>query len=135
MAWAHTRTLLDPDRPSHTHPRVSPSVLPQDTHHRRNVERTSFWRAERRVHRRGRPQSEWRGRKPLCARAAALAVVDVITTAAQSGHVEHVRAARRHPVRACAAVLVVGTLEESCPVTGPPMLRLGAAGEPLQRSA
>ena len=132
MARAHTRTLLDADRPPHTHPRVSLSVLPQDTHHRRNVERTSFWRAERRVHRRGRPQSKWRGRKSLSARAAALAVVHVITTAAQ---LEHVGAARRHPVRAFPAVLVAGTLEGSCPVIVPPMLRLGAAGEPLQRSA
>ena len=62
-------------------------------------------------------------------------MVHVITTAARLEHVEHVGAARRHPVRAFPAVLVAGTLEGPYPVTVPPMLRLGAAGEPLQRSA
>ena len=132
VARAKTRTAHRPDRPSHTHSRASPSVLPQTTPHRRSVEPTSCWRQERRGHHHARLHSQWRGRRRPSVRAAALAVVVVITTAARLRHVEHVEAARRRcPVRACAAVSVAWTLEGSCSVTVPPMLRLGAAGEPL----
>ena len=128
VARAKTRTAHRPDRPSHTHSRASPSVLPQTTPHRRSVEPTSCWRQERRGHHHARLHSQWRGRRRPSVRAAALAVVVVITTAARLRHVEHVEAARRCPVRACAAVSVAWTLEGSCSVTVPPMLRLGRLG-------
>ena len=59
----------------------------------------------------------------------------VITTAARAVHVEHVGAAGRRPARACAAVPVAETLQGSRPGPGPPTQSVGAAGEPLQRSA
>ena len=131
MTRAHTRTSHRPDRPSHTHSRASPSVLPQTTHHRRSVESTSCWRQERRGHHHARLHSQWRGRRRPSARAAACAVVVVMTTAARSARVEHVGAVGTRPVRACAAELVTERLVRSPPVPGPPTQRVGTAGEPL----
>ena len=135
MTRANTRTSHRPDRPSHTHSRASPSVLPQTTHHRRSVESTSCWRQERRGHHHARLHSQWRGRRRPSARAAARGVAVVITTAARSEHVEHVGAAGRRPAQACAAVWVAETLQGSRLGSGPPAQSVGTAGEPLQRSA
>ena len=44
MARAQQHTSHRPDRPSHTHSRASPSVLPQITPHRRDIQPTSWWR-------------------------------------------------------------------------------------------
>ena len=135
VARAKTRTAHRPDRPSLTHARASPSVLPQTTPHRRSVEPTSCWRQERRGHHQARLHSQWRGRRRPSARAAARGVAVVITTAARAVHVEHVGAAGRRPARACAAVPVAETLQGSRPGPGPPTQSVGAAGKPLQRSA
>ena len=135
MTRANTRTSHRPDRPSHTHSRASPSVLPQTTHHRRSVESTSCWRQERRGHHQARLHSRRRGRRRPSARAAARGVAVVMTAAARVVHVEHVGAAGRRPARACAAAPVAETLQGSRPGPGPPIQSMWAAGEPLQSSA
>jgi hypothetical protein len=75
MTRAKTRTTHRPDRPSHTHARALPSVLPQTTPHRRSVEPTSCWRQERRGHRQGRLLGQRHGRSRASARTAARGVV------------------------------------------------------------
>ena len=60
----------------------------------------------------------------------------VIPTAACAVHMEHVHLlVGRRPARACEAELGAVLLQGPCPVAGLRMLCLGAAGEPLERSA
>ena len=134
MARAQQHTFHRPDRPSHTHSRASPSVLPQITPHRRDIQPTSWWRAEHRGYHHERLQGTRRDRGRASARAAARAVAVVMTTVAPEVHVEHVGAVGRRPARDCAALRVAETLQGSSPGPGPLIQSTGAAGEPLQRT-
>ena len=136
-AWperSSTPPIAPSDRPSHTHSRASPSVLPQITPHRRDIQPTSWWRAEHRGYHHERLQGTRRDRGRASARAAARAVAVVMTTVASEVHVEHVGAAGRRPARDCAALRVAETLQGSSPGPGPLIQSTGAAGEPLQRT-
>ena len=85
MSRAKYRTACRPDRLFRRCSHASPSVLPQNTSHRRDVELTSSWRAERRGHHHGRLQSQRSGRSRATARAAARAVAVVMARTCACG--------------------------------------------------